>query len=211
MLRLAIPLPADGPLVVESSPGRSLALSPDGTQIVYATASSAVDTRLRLRRLDETEIRPIPGTERGRAPFFSPDGQWLAYFDGAEGAIKKVSVRGGRPVTLARGFSNAGWMLGTWCDDGRIVVDTWNAGLRVLSGEGGEARVLTQPTDEWHLDPQLLPGPCRILFYTLRTEGQAIEAVSVDGGRGHQSSRTRATAVSSPRDTCCSCGTARST
>jgi serine/threonine-protein kinase len=182
VLRFAIPLPADAPLFVESYPGRSLALSPDGTQIVYATASSAADTRLRLRRLDETEIRSLPGTENGRAPFFSPDGEWLAYFDWAESAIKKVSVRGGRAVTLARGFANAGWMLGTWCDDGRIVFDTWNVGLRVLSGEGGEPRVLTQPTDEWHLDPQPLPGPCRVLFYTHRTEGQAIEAIAADGG-----------------------------
>jgi Tol biopolymer transport system component len=93
-----------------------------------------------------------------------------------------VSLRGGKPVTLARGLTNAGWTLGTWCDDGRIVVDTWNAGLRVVSGEGGEVLVLTQPADEWHLDPQPLPGPCRVLFYTYRTEGFAIEAVSVDGG-----------------------------
>jgi len=182
ILRFAIPLPADAPLFVESYPGRSLALSPDGTQIVYATAASAADTRLRLRRLDETEIRPLPGTENGRAPFFSPDGEWLAYFDWAESAVKKVSPRGGRAVTLARGFANAGWMLGSWCDDGHIVFDTWNGGLRVLSGEGGEPRVLTQPTDEWHLDPQPLPGPCRVLFYTHRSEGQAIEAISADGG-----------------------------
>jgi len=71
-------------------------------------------------------------------------------------------------------------MFGTWCDDGRIVFDTWNGGLRVLSGEGGEPRVLTQPTDEWHLDPQPLPGPCRVLFYTHRSEGQAIEAISAE-------------------------------
>ncbi len=180
--RLSVPLPADAPLVVGSYPGRSLALSSDGRQIVYATAASLPDTRLRLRRLDETGIHPIPGTEGGIAPFFSPDGEWLAYFDKADAALKKVSVRGGRAVTLQRGLANAGWMLGTWCDDGRIVFDTWNAGLRVVGGDGGDPRVLTEPTDEWHLDPQPLPGPCRVLFYTYRAEGHAIEAISVDGG-----------------------------
>ena len=180
--RLSVPLPPDAPLVVSSYPGRSLALSPDGTQIVYATAESLPDTQLRLRRLDETEIRSIPGTEGGTAPFFSPDGEWLAYFDEAEAALKKISVRGGRPVTLARGFASAGWMLGSWCDDGRIVFDTYNAGLRVVGGDGGDPRVLTEPTEEWHLEPQPLPGPCRVLFYTYRAEGQAIEAISVDGG-----------------------------
>jgi Tol biopolymer transport system component len=181
--RLAIPLPADAPFVVSSYPGRSLALSPDGTQIVYATAYSLPDTRFRLRRLDETEIHSIPGTENGKAPFFSPDGEWLAYFDMAEAALKKISVRGGRAVTLQRGFANAGWMFGTWCDDGRIVFDTWNGGLRVVGGDGGDPRVLTEPTDEWHLDPQPLPGPCRVLFYTYRAEGHSIEAISADGGR----------------------------
>ncbi len=181
--RLAIPLPADAPFVVESYPGRALALSPDGTQIVYATAESLPDTRLRLRRLDETEIHSIPGTEKGRAPFFSPDGEWLAYFDQAEAALKKISVRGGKAVTLQRGFANAGWMLGAWCDDGRVVFDTWNGGLRVVGGDGGDPRVLTEPTDEWHLDPQPLPGPCRVLFYTYRAEGHSIEAISADGGR----------------------------
>ena len=66
--RFAIPLPADAPFVVNNIPGRSLALSPDGTQIVYATAHTLADSRFRLRRLDETEIRSIPGTEQGTRP-----------------------------------------------------------------------------------------------------------------------------------------------
>ena len=180
--RFAIPLPADAPLFVQTLPGRALALSPDGTQIVYATANSLPDNRLRLRRLDETEIRSITGTEKAIQPFFSPDGEWLAYFDFAEAALKKISVRGGRAVTLQRGFANPGAMLGTWCDDGRIVFDTWNGGLRVVGGDGGDPRVLTEPTDEWHLDPQPLPGPCRVLFFTYRAEGHAIEAISANGG-----------------------------
>jgi serine/threonine-protein kinase len=186
VLRFAITLPPDAPLFVDSYPGRSLALSQDGTQIVCATAQStgesSADSRLRLRRLDETEIRPIPGTDDGKAPFFSPDGDWLAYFDWAEKALKKVSVRGGQPVTLQRGLANAGWMLGGGCDDGRIVFETWNDGLRSVNSEGGDLRVLTEPADEWRLDPQPLPGRCRVLFYTHRSEGQTIEALSVDDG-----------------------------
>jgi serine/threonine-protein kinase len=180
--RLAIPLPDDAPLFINTLPGRSLALSPDGAQIVYATANSLPANHFRLRRLDQTDIRSIPGTETGNSPFFSPDGEWLAYFDGMEQALKKISVRGGRAVTLQRGFPNAGWMFGTWCDDGHIVFDTWNGGLRVIDGDGGNPRVLTEPTDEWNLDPQPLPGPCRVLFYTYRADGHAIEAISVNDG-----------------------------
>ena len=180
--RFAIPLPADAPFVLNNLPGRALALSPDGTQIVYATAHFLPDSRFRVRRLDDTEIRSIPGTERGYSPFFSPDGEWLGYFDAAEAALKKIPVRGGRAVTLQRGFPNAGWMFGTWCEDDQIVFDTWNGGLRVIGADGGNPRMLTEPTEEWHLDPQPLPGPCRVLFYTYRAEGHAIEAITADGG-----------------------------
>jgi len=181
--RLLVPLPKDAPLNVEGYPGRALAISSDGTRIAYMTGDGYPDTRIRLRRLEDSEIHPVSGTELGRAAFFSPDGDWLAYFDSAEGSLKKIQVQGGRAVTLARGFANAGWMLGNWCDDGRIVFDTWNSGLRAIDGNGGEVRVLTQPKDEWHLDPQPLPGgPCRALFYVYRAGGQSIEALSLDTG-----------------------------
>jgi hypothetical protein len=55
-----------------------LAISPDGTRVAY-TANG----QLYLRNLNESEGRPVPGTNVGGAgaatPIFSPDGQWLAY------------------------------------------------------------------------------------------------------------------------------------
>jgi hypothetical protein len=59
--------------------GRSLAaISPDGRSFVY-TASD----RLYLRWMDQIEALPIPGTEESPLnPFFSPDGQSVAYFTG---------------------------------------------------------------------------------------------------------------------------------
>jgi len=180
--RFVLPLPADAPFVVHSSPGRAIAVSSDGTQIAYTTHDQSADTRIRVRRLDSTEIRSIPGTEKGRAPFFSHDGQWLAYFDWTERSLKKVSVLGGLPVAVQRGLPNSGWTLGSWCDDGRIVFDSWNGGLRVTGSDGSGLRSLTEPKDQWDLDPQPLPGPCRVLYYTYRTEGYAIQAISADGG-----------------------------
>jgi serine/threonine-protein kinase len=179
---LAIPLPTEAPLFVRSYPSRSVAVSADGSTIAYVTRDSAPDTRLRVRRLDAPEFQSIPGSERARSPFFSPDGAWLAFFDLAESALKKASVRGGPAVTLQRGLGSAGWSLGSWCDDGRIVIDTWNDGLRVMSSDGGDMRVLTQPDDVWHLDPQPLPGGCRVLYYAQRADGHAIEVISADGG-----------------------------
>jgi len=35
----------------------------------------------------------LSGTEGARDPFFSPDGQWIAFF--ADGKLKKISSQGG--------------------------------------------------------------------------------------------------------------------
>ena len=40
----------------------------------------------------------LPGTENGRDPFFSPDGQWIGFF--VSDQLKKISVQGGAPMAL---------------------------------------------------------------------------------------------------------------
>jgi serine/threonine-protein kinase len=41
---------------------------------------------------------PIPGTEGAIHPFFSPDGRWIGFLTNDK--VKKVSLRGGAPVTI---------------------------------------------------------------------------------------------------------------
>ena len=60
-----------------SSPRRatdpaSMALAPDGKQIVFAGKSQGRH-QLLLRRLDSTSARPLPGTDDASMPFWSPD------------------------------------------------------------------------------------------------------------------------------------------
>jgi len=177
--RYNIALPAGEPFHPGGSPSSSLAISNDGRRIAYRASSNAPD--LRLRDLGRLAVEPITDLA-GAGPFFSPDGDFVAFFSGA--SLYKASIRGGRPIALARDFANAGWMLGTWCDDNTIVFDTWNGGLRAIPGDGGAVRTLTEPTDEWHLDPRALPGPCRVLFYTQTGSRQVIEMLSLaDGAR----------------------------
>jgi serine/threonine protein kinase len=53
-----------------------LAVSPDCTQFVYSTSKG-----LYLRRVDQLEATLIDGADANPAsPFFSHDGQWIAYF-----------------------------------------------------------------------------------------------------------------------------------
>jgi len=177
--RLSIRLPPETPYLVQSIPGCSIAISRDGALVAYV-AASGLREQLFVRALDEIVPRAIGTADLARQPFFSPDGTWIAYF-GSNG-LQKVSVDGGRPVTLVAELANAAWVRGAWSDDGRIVFDTWNAGLRVVSADGGEVRVLTQPEEEWHLGPEVIPGTTTVLFFTQSAAGFRIEAIGLDGG-----------------------------
>ena len=84
-----------------------MAITPDGSAIVYAAAGDDRKTQLYLRKLGSFESTPIGDTEEGNSPFISPNGEWLG-FD-ADGKMK----RGGSPVVLA----DAAFLGGSWGDD----------------------------------------------------------------------------------------------
>ena len=53
-----------------------------------------------------------------RGVFFSPDSQWIGFFDGTT-TLKKVPVTGGPPVTISRVTNNP--RGATWGRDGSII------------------------------------------------------------------------------------------
>ena len=95
--QLVIQLPSTAPFEVETW-RPAVALSPDGTRLVYV-ANRGGKRQLYLRQMDRLEATPIPGTEGGLSPFFSPDGQSVGFVVGYN--LKNVSVSGGAPQTLA--------------------------------------------------------------------------------------------------------------
>src|SRR5204863_527346 len=80
------------------APERGIAISPDGTHIVYRTGSGLAG--LAVRALGELDARVLTGATPARGPFISPDGQWIAFFSGTD--LKKVSMTGGPPITLCQ-------------------------------------------------------------------------------------------------------------
>src|SRR5260370_19828861 len=78
--------------------GTAVALPPDSTHLAYF-ARQGGPQQLYLRAMDSLEARPIPGTEGGINPFFSPDGQWVGFFAG--GKLKKISGSGGAALSLS--------------------------------------------------------------------------------------------------------------
>src|SRR5213078_1250110 len=55
-------------------PGANVAISPDGSRIIYTATREGVP-ELVVRRIDRLEASPIAGTEGGGDPFFLPDGR----------------------------------------------------------------------------------------------------------------------------------------
>ena len=144
----------------------ALALSRDGTRLVYQ-AGDGVSQRLWLRMMDQLQSKPIPGTEGGFLPFFSPDGQWVAFFSNNQGVLKKIPITGGTAITLCE----AGFFGGSWSDDGTIVFTGRNGLMRAT--RDGKCETLTtadQRQGVSHRWAQLLPGGQAALF-TIGKEG----------------------------------------
>jgi serine/threonine-protein kinase len=131
-----------------------LALSPDGTKIVYAA-----NGRLWVRTMDDVQPRPISANEVAGAagllnPTFSPDGQSVAYFSLADQAIKRVGLNGGAPVTVCLATSPQGM---SW-DGDQIMFGQGARGIMRVSASGGQPEQLVAfKGGESAYGPHLLP------------------------------------------------------
>ena len=77
LMRFVIVPPDDAPLTLTGFM-RDVAVSPDGTQIVYKGTVGGTP-QLNLRPIDQTIGAPLRGGEGGVDPFISPDGEWVGF------------------------------------------------------------------------------------------------------------------------------------
>ena len=163
-LSLNVELGAD--VSVTFGAGDALSLSPDGTVVAFVAQKGAGGSpQLYVRRLTQLQATPLLGTDDAESPFFSPDGQWIAFFAG--GKLRKINVAGGPIVPLCDAPNGRG---GTWIEDDTIVFlpnSTLDARLMRVSSAGGTPEPLTSLAAEdegpqrW---PQALPGGKAVLF-----------------------------------------------
>ena len=187
--RFTIDLPSSEPLwLTEIFQQPSLALSPDGTKLVYVVVKGGIK-QLHLRELDRFESRPIPGTEDARNPFFSPDGEWVAFLTG--GQLKKVSLASGSLVSLCDVLPDV-CSGGSWSTDDIIYFSpSPSEGLARISASGGTPEFITVPdsarNEHAHWYPRVLPGGKAILF--VATKGgwsdNHVVALSLETGKWH--------------------------
>jgi serine/threonine-protein kinase len=140
-----------------------VAISPDGTTLaIVAQKPADAKPRLYVRRLDQLHAVLMPATDDASKPFFSPDGQWIAFF--ASGRLSKVSVSGGPPVTLCDAADGRG---GDWTEDGQIVfAPSQSSGLFHVPSSGGHPQPLTtlENGEQGQRWPQVLPGGRAVLY-----------------------------------------------
>ena len=166
---LTLPLP-DG-VGLQSQP----TVSPDGSSIAFV-GSDGKGRRLFVRRLGAPEFRAIPGTEFAAHPFWSPDGQWLAFF--ARGKLKKVAVDRGAPVDICNASEGHG---GSWGRAGNIVFTPHliDSPVYRVSANGGVPQPVTRLDesrgDNSHRWPVFLPDGVHFLYFVRSFE---------DGRRG---------------------------
>ena len=156
---LPMHLAVDVPLALEEAP--AFALSRDAAMLAFVGGSSS-SRKLYVRRLDAAVATPVAGTDGASSPFFSPDGQWLAFV--SNDSLKKVRISGGGPPIRLAIATDRG---GVWTDDDTIIyVQARAGGLFQIPADGGTPRELTRAdaTAASHRFPTLVREKPAVLF-----------------------------------------------
>ena len=158
----------------------SVALSPDGRQVAYVVAD-ADGERLYRRSMDALEPEVLRGAAgRPLFPFFSPDGEWVGFFERDGGTLRKVPASGGPSVRVTDAPAPDG--AAVWTSDDTIVYATIAVGLRRVSALGGDPEAMTsRGSDLSHTMGDVLPGG-DVLFTARQTAGARVAVASRDGG-----------------------------
>jgi serine/threonine-protein kinase len=176
LARLSIGLPDASPYLTPTRPTRSVAIAPDGRQVVYVGRGDAAPRRMLFRRsLDQLAVSAMPGTDGAAQPFFAPDGRSVAFF-ALGGELKRVPLDGGAPVTIARGLLNPQWSFGVWRDDDTIVFGTFDRLMQVPAAGGTPTELLAlgdgPGADLWHHFPAVVPSTGDIIFTVYTSEAR---------------------------------------
>ncbi len=193
MVRVPAPLPERRELAIDRDPrlaepwsgANLLAISPDGATIVFRgiddSGGGPGRMRLYVRRLDELQSAPLRDTEDAAAPFFSPDGEQIGFFQ--DGMLRIVAVAGGKP----REVCDAGrrHLGGTWAGD-TIVFSSGGRLWRVEMGDeqsDKRERFLVPRTEEDEVAyrwPQFVPGGEAVVYSVVTASTDSLDDARID-------------------------------
>jgi eukaryotic-like serine/threonine-protein kinase len=181
--RFVLSLRPDQTLLVDPQ-SIDLAITPDGTRVVYKGGSRVGHNQLFAYALDQLTPQPLTAPGLPKGPFTSPDGRWIGFVEPGPGgvALKKVAITGGPTIDVSK-LDGPG-RGATWGEDDTIIAASASpsTGLLRIPANGGDPTVLTRPNRDRgeadHLFPRFLPGSTAVL-YTITALNGDIDAAQV--------------------------------
>jgi Tol biopolymer transport system component len=172
------------------------AVSPDGTRIAFVGTDPSGETRIYIRAMSSLTSQPVEGSSGAANPFWSPDGQSLAFV--AKSRLKRIPAAGGVATVLATSPEERG---GAWNADGTILfAPDSHSGILRVPVTGGAPQALTAPALErgemGHGWPRLI-GESRWFCYFVMSGDPAVSGIyirSLDGGPARRLVATSASA-----------------
>jgi len=166
---------------------KRIALSPDGSRLVYIGEGPNGVRQLWMRQRDQLNATPMPGTNWPESPFFSPDGAQVGFFR-PRGTLRTVPVGGGTPATLTS--SLVGYAGASWGPNGNVYADGEGSSGLVRVSPGGRSEPFTTldtARGEFdHIWPEVLPGGEGVLFVVLTPDVAPFVNIAVaDVATGH--------------------------
>jgi Tol biopolymer transport system component len=147
------------------------AISVDGTKVAFA-ATRDNQHLIWVRELSQKDAKPINGTDGGYAPFWSPDGRYLAFF--ANGKLKRVDIAGGAPEVICDADDARG---GSWGSKDVIVfAPNRFSNLFMVPASGGKPEPVTDLgealSNRW---PHFLPDGEHFMFVESPTGSASVD------------------------------------
>jgi len=142
-----------------------VALSPDGSQLVFIGVNPNSKRQLWIRSLGSLTPSPLKDTELVDAAFWSPDSRSIAFFAG--GKLKKMDVQSGRVQAICD--SPTGRSSGTWNRNGVILFESARRrDIYRVPADGGQAPkpIGTIKKNEAHQSaPEFLPDGHHFIYF----------------------------------------------
>lgn len=134
------------------------AVSPDGRHVCFMATDSLGVSQIYVRVFESRVARPVPGTQRGYMPFWSPDSRSIGFFT-ADGNLARIKLGEGTVQVICQAADGRG---ATWGSKDVIVFNPASGGpLFAVSAHGGEVRQVTEldkeSGEEAHRWPNFLP------------------------------------------------------
>ncbi|HEV2117467.1 MAG TPA: protein kinase [Terriglobales bacterium] len=164
-------------------------LSPDGKKIAFVALEEHGLDHIYVRALDDKEAKLLPGSENATYPFWSPDGESLAFFSANK--LRRVSLNGGPALDICNSERFRG---GSWGAQGIVFAPDVTNGIFFVSPGMNSNRVQVtsvaadQTTNRW---PVLLPDGKHFIYLATShsmpgaSAHNGIHFASLDGKENH--------------------------